>query len=89
MIRILVVDDSDIIRKYMRTILEFSGGIEVCAEATNGKEAISKVLEHQPDLVILDLMMPVMDGFTAAAALRKMLPQLLILFCSIHEDPQK
>ena len=88
MIRTLVVDDSDIVRKYIRTILEVSGEIEVCAEATNGREAITKVLEYQPDLVILDLTMPVMDGFTAAAELRKRLPQLPILFCSIHKGPQ-
>ena len=88
MIRTLVVDDSDIIRKSIRTILEFRGDIEVCAEATNGREAITKVLEYQPDLVILDLTMPLMDGFTAAAELRKRLPQLPILLCSIHESPQ-
>jgi DNA-binding NarL/FixJ family response regulator len=86
MIRTLVVDDSDIVRNCIRTILEFSGDIE--SEATNGREAITKVLEYQPDLVILDLTMPVMDGFTAAAELRKRLPQLPILFCSIHEGPQ-
>jgi chemotaxis response regulator CheB len=51
MIRALVVDDSDIVRKYVRTILEFRGDIEVCTEAVNGKEGIKKALEYQPDLV--------------------------------------
>jgi two-component system, NarL family, nitrate/nitrite response regulator NarL len=88
MIRALIVDDSDIVRKYVRAILEFRGDIQVCAEAVNGKEGVTKALECQPDLVILDLTMPVMDGLTAAAELRKRLPQLPILVCSIHESPE-
>jgi DNA-binding NarL/FixJ family response regulator len=86
MIRALVVDDSDIVRKYVRTILEFREDIEVCAEAVNGRDGIAKALEYRPDLVILDLTMPVMDGFATAAELRKRMPQLPILFCSIHEE---
>ena len=88
MIRALVVDDSDIVRKYVRTVLEFRGDVVVCAEAVNGKDGIAKALQYQPDLVILDLTMPVMDGFTAAAELRKQLPELPILFCSIHDGAE-
>jgi DNA-binding NarL/FixJ family response regulator len=87
MIRALIVDDSDIVRKYVRQILEFRGDI-VCSEAINGRDGIKKALEYQPDLLILDLSMPVMDGFTAAIELRKRMPQLPILFCSIHEESE-
>jgi DNA-binding NarL/FixJ family response regulator len=85
MIRVLVVDDSDLVRNYIRTLLEFREDIQVCAEAENGKEGITKALECHPDLVILDLTMPKMDGFQAAVELRRRLPQLPILICSIHE----
>jgi DNA-binding NarL/FixJ family response regulator len=87
MIRALIVDDSDIVRKYVREILEFRGDIVVC-EAVNGRDGITKALQYQPDLVILDLSMPVMDGFTTAVELGKRLPQLPILFCSIHDSPE-
>jgi DNA-binding NarL/FixJ family response regulator len=59
----------------------------VCGEASDGREAINKALEMKPDLIILDLTMPVMGGFAAASELRRLLPEVPILFYSMHEGP--
>lgn len=83
-IRVLVTDDHDVVRKGVRTILS-AGHIEVCGEACNGSEAVGKALELQPDLIILDLTMPVMGGFEAAIELCKLLPGTPILFYSIYQ----
>ena len=85
LIRILIADDHDAVRKGVRSVLLTRQDTEVCAEASNGSEAIMKALETRPDLVILDLTMPVMGGFAAAIELRKLLPDTPILFYSMHE----
>lgn len=59
--------------------------IQVCAEASDGSEAVQKAVTSKPDLIILDLTMPVMGGFAAATELRKLLPEVPILFYSMHE----
>jgi DNA-binding NarL/FixJ family response regulator len=87
-IRALVADDSDLVRKYVRTLLEFQNDIEVCAEAVDGREAVSMAVQSKPDLIILDLTMPVMDGFAAAIELRQLMPEVPILFFSIHESSE-
>lgn len=74
-------------RKGVRAILSI-GDIEICGEATNGIEAISKAVQLKPDLIILDLTMPVMGGFAAALELSRVLPNVPILFYSIHEGAQ-
>lgn len=80
--RILLADDSDIGRKTLRKLFEESGW-SVCGEAANGEEAIAKVQELKPDLVVLDLSMPVMNGLTAGRILKQTIPQTrLILFTS-------
>ena len=63
-----------------------SRGIEVCGEATNGQEALIKALQLKPDLVILDITMPVLDGFSAAREITKRLPGVGILLLSMHES---
>jgi DNA-binding NarL/FixJ family response regulator len=62
--------------------------LEVCGEAANGKEAVEKACELKPDLVILDITMPVLDGFAAAKRIRKLLPDIPILFLSMHDAQQ-
>ena len=69
----------------MRTVLE-SHGFEVCGEADNGKEALARALQLRPDLVILDITMPVLDGFSAAREIHKSLPNVAILLLSMHES---
>ena len=64
-IRVLVVDDSGTARALIRALLESEPGLSVCGEASNGREALDLTLELQPDIITLDLQMPVMDGLTA------------------------
>ncbi|MGB7438337.1 MAG: response regulator transcription factor, partial [Candidatus Acidiferrum sp.] len=85
--RIVIADDHEAVRKGVRTILTSRPDIEVVAEAPDGSEAIRKTLELKPDLVILDLSMPVMGGFAAAIELRRLVPEIPILFYSMHEGP--
>jgi DNA-binding NarL/FixJ family response regulator len=86
-IRVLVADDHDATRKGVRTILSHDG-IEVCGEASNGIEAVTNAVELRPDIVILDLTMPLMGGFEAARELRKVLPDIPVLIYSMHESDQ-
>ena len=69
----------------MRAVLE-SRGLTVCGEAENGLEALEKAAQLRPDLVILDITMPVLDGFTAAREITKRLPGVGILLLSMHES---
>ena len=87
-LRILVADDHESVRKGVCVILGTRGDIEVCGEASNGREAIDKAQELRPDLIILDITMPVLNGIDAAEVLRKTMPHLPILFLSMHQGRQ-
>lgn len=81
--RILIVDDSPLLRNLLRNCFESEPEWQVCGEAGNGKEAIEKAQAVRPDLVILDLSMPVMNGLEAAKVLSKLMPSVpLIMFTS-------
>jgi len=87
MIRAIIADDHAFFRIVVRTILKKRGDIEV-HEASDGAEAVAKALELKPDVVILDLNMPVMNGYEAAAELRRLLPEIPILFFSTQNRTQ-
>jgi CheY-like chemotaxis protein len=80
---ILIVDDSPAIRHPLRTAFEDISGWEV-GEAANGREAIDKARELNPDLIVLDLAMPVMNGLQAAPVLRRMLPTVPIILFTLY-----
>jgi DNA-binding NarL/FixJ family response regulator len=82
--RILIADDHEAIRKGVCSILTSRGDIEICAEAENGQQAIEMAVEMKPDLVILDINMPVLGGFAAAVEIRRLLPGVPILFFTMH-----
>ena len=86
-VRLLIADDSEMLRIGIRTLLEFRRDWQVCGEAANGEEAIARVRELAPDVVILDLSMPVMNGFEAAEEIRRSSPATKIIFFSVHEVP--
>jgi DNA-binding NarL/FixJ family response regulator len=85
--RILVVDDFQKIRSGVRSLL-MSESVEICGEAENGREAIERVRELHPDLVILDIIMPVMNGIEAAHEIHRMSPSTKIVFFTIEDTPQ-
>lgn len=84
--RILIADDHLAARITLRSLLEWHG-FEVCGEAKDGQETIEQVLAVKPDLVILDINMPVMSGTQAALEIRRLSPTTKILFFTIHEAP--
>jgi DNA-binding NarL/FixJ family response regulator len=84
--RILLVDDHELVRKGLRSLLDEDW--EICGEAANGAEAVGKVRELKPDLVLLDLGMPVMGGTEAARAIRSIAPETKILVLSMHEPSE-
>jgi len=81
--RILIVDDSPLFRNLLRKALEVQAGWQVCGEAVNGKEGIELALRTSPDLIVLDLSMPVMNGLEATRILRQQMPHVpVIMFTS-------
>jgi DNA-binding NarL/FixJ family response regulator len=84
-LKILIVDDHEALRAGVRAVLE-SRGFEVCGEAADGQEALARAQQLRPDLVILDITMPVLDGFSAAREIHKRLPGVGILLLSMHES---
>lgn len=86
--RILVADDHEAVRKGVCAILGSRKDVEVCGEAENGKEAIEKAIALKPDLIILDITMPMLSGFEAAREIRKILPDVPMLILSMHESKQ-
>ena len=85
--RLLIVDDHEVVRTSVRMLFDNSDSFEVCGEAQNGMEAIRMVPELSPDVVILDLSMPGMNGFESAAKIRQIAPSIRIVLFSVHEIP--
>ncbi len=86
-VRLLVVDDHEIVRMGVRILFSNREQWEICGEAQDGAQAIQMVQELSPDVVILDLTMPVMGGFDTAKRIRRVSPSTRIIFFSIHETP--
>src|ERR1700751_891671 len=82
----LIVDDNAFIRQALCEILKRDGDFEICGEAENGKEGIEKAQELHPDLIVLDLAMPVMNGLDAARALKRLMPAVPLIMYSAFED---
>jgi DNA-binding NarL/FixJ family response regulator len=83
---VLIVDDNEIIRRGLRELFTAEPDFDVCGEAENGREAIEKAQELHPDLIVLDLSMPVMNGIDAARVLRKLMPTLPLIIFSEYSD---
>jgi DNA-binding NarL/FixJ family response regulator len=87
-VRILIVDDHELMRAGVRTILSIDRRWEICGEAENGRDAIGKVQELKPDLILLDITMPEMNGIEAAHEIRRIAPATKIIILTMHESPQ-
>jgi DNA-binding NarL/FixJ family response regulator len=84
-VRILVVDDHDVVRAGVRTILGTRADWEVCGEATNGRMAVDMARELNPDVIVMDITMPVMSGLEAAREIAKYNLPSKVLVLSMHE----
>jgi DNA-binding NarL/FixJ family response regulator len=87
-IRILLVDDHPIVRQGLKTLLEGHSDWEVIGEASDGAEAVEKAKDLSPDVMVLDVTMPRMNGLEACRVLRQECPALEILFVTQHDSPQ-
>jgi CheY-like chemotaxis protein len=84
-LRILIADDHEVIRQVVRSVLTKRAGWEVCGEAVDGEDAITKAQCLKPDVIVLDIRMPNLGGFEAARAIKQELPTTLILFLTQHD----
>ena len=86
-IRVLIVDDHKVVRQGLRLFLRVDPDIEIVGEAGNGAEAVERARQLAPDVVLMDILMPIMDGIAATAAIRKERPEIEVLgLTSILED---
>jgi DNA-binding NarL/FixJ family response regulator len=83
---VLIVDDGPLLRQKLSERLRREGDFDVCGEAGDGQEAIEKVQQLQPDLIIMDLSMPKMNGLDAVRVLRKLIPSIPIIVFSNYSD---
>ena len=91
-VRILIVDDSTAVRNLLRRALEVQAGWQVCGEAANGQEGVQLAETISPDLIVLDLSMPVMNGLDAARILSRKMPSVPVImftsFCTPHMETE-
>lgn len=84
--RILIVDDSPVIRRTLREIFEQKRDWAICGEPENGREALDKAQQLNPDLVVIDLSMPVLNGLEASRMLKKILPETRLVMFTTFAD---
>lgn len=86
MIRVLIADDHKMVREGLRRILEFDGEIQVIDEADNGEECIKKIRSGNPDIVLLDINMPVMNGIVALQEIKKKKLKTKVIILTVHNE---
>ena len=85
--RLVLADDHDLVREGIRAVLEGEPDLEVVGEAANGREAVEVCKELRPDLVLMDVRMPEMDGLAATRAVKAELPETSVVMVTMHESP--
>ncbi len=87
-LRILVADDHEVVRQGMRALLEVRPEWKICAEAANGREAVELAKQTKPDVVVMDISMPELNGLEATRQILKALPRTEVLILTLHESEQ-
>ena len=85
-IKVIIADDQVVIRKGLAKLLA-GQGIDIVAEAVTGKEAIAKTKKHKPDVLLMDVIMPDVDGLDALEKIRQVVPQVKVIMMSAHDNP--
>lgn len=85
-VRILVADDHQVVRRGLRALLESKGGWQVCAEAANGREAVELSAELKPDVAVLDIAMPLLNGVESTRQIRRVSPKTEVLILTMHDS---
>ncbi len=85
--RLVLADDHDLVREGIRAVLEGKPDLAVVGEASNGREAVEVCREVRPDLVLMDVRMPEMDGLAATRAIKEELPETSVVMVTMHESP--
>src|ERR687894_2767906 len=85
--RLVLADDHDLVREGIRAVLEGEPDLEVVGEAQNGREAVEVCRRARPDLVLMDVRMPEMDGLAATRAIKEELPETSVVMVTMHESP--
>ncbi|QRM34077.1 response regulator transcription factor [Microvirga sp. VF16] len=88
MLRILLADDHDIVRRGLKDLLEQHVGWQVCAEASNGRDAVDLALQHRPHVAVIDLSMPELNGLEATRRIRQSQPETEVLIFTMHESEE-
>lgn len=88
MLRILIVDDHDIVRRGIRNVVETHPGWEVCGEASDGQSALNIAIQEKPDVMILDVSLPVMNGIAVTRRMRMDAPDTNVLLFTMHDDDE-
>ena len=87
-IKVAIADDHSLVRQGLRRYLEMADGIEVVGEAADGKELIALIGENPPDIALVDIRMPEMDGLEAARAIRDQWPEIGVIMLTAYDDRQ-
>lgn len=86
--RIIIIDDHDIARAGMRSLIADAPGIELIGEGSNGAEALELCRQYQPDMVLMDVRMPDMDGLASTMAIKQEYPRITVILITIHDSPE-
>jgi two-component system response regulator NreC len=87
-LRLMLVDDHDVVRTGLKTFLQTQEDFEIIAEAGDGDEAVKRAMETHPDVILMDITMPNVDGLEATRRLRVLCPDCLVLALTVHDDKQ-